>query len=83
MPKVTLSQTYVFAGRHYGPGEVDVADEETARALRDRDAAVQGAPAPQMDEGAVDAEGAVRGPAPVEHPTRKAEGPSVPRRKEG
>jgi len=45
MPKVTLSQTYLYAGKHYGPGEVEIENEEAAKALTEREKAVQGAPA--------------------------------------
>ena len=27
MPAVTLTQTYIYAGKFYGPGEADVPDE--------------------------------------------------------
>lgn len=47
--KITLDQTYIFNGTHYGPGEVDV-DAETGKALQARMAEL----APKADEAQAD-----------------------------
>jgi hypothetical protein len=49
MAKVTLSQTYLYGGKHYGPGVVEIADADAAKALTAREAALRPAPpaAPQ------------------------------------
>jgi len=39
MPKLVLSQTYLYRGAHYGPGEVDV-DAEAHQALTECEALV-------------------------------------------
>jgi len=39
MPKLILSQTYLYRGAHYGPGEVDV-DAEAHKALTECEALV-------------------------------------------
>jgi hypothetical protein len=41
MATVKLSQTYLYAGKHYGPGEVEIADAEAAKALTAREAALR------------------------------------------
>lgn len=48
MPKFTLSQTYLYGGKHYGPGEVDIADAEVAKALQERDASILAARQPRV-----------------------------------
>jgi hypothetical protein len=68
MPKFKLSQTYLYGGRHYGPGEVDIQDADVAKALQERDASVLAARKPRMTEGRVDAAGAVVGAEPVAEP---------------
>lgn len=42
--KVTLDQTILLNGKHYGPGEVDV-DADTAKALKARMAELSPKPA--------------------------------------
>jgi hypothetical protein len=44
MPKLRLSQSYIYAGKHYGPGEVEIADAEAVKALTAREAALRPAP---------------------------------------
>jgi hypothetical protein len=44
MPKLRLSQSYIYAGKRYGPGEVEIADAEAAKALTAREAALRPAP---------------------------------------
>jgi hypothetical protein len=41
MPKLTLDQTYIYRGKRYGPGQVEIEDAEVAKALTERGAAVQ------------------------------------------
>jgi hypothetical protein len=60
MATVKLSQTYLYAGKHYGPGEVEIADAEAAKALTAREAALR-PPAPAPPTGSV---------APVPAPRR-------------
>lgn len=79
MPKVTLSQTITYGGKFYGPGVVDVDDADAAKALTEREAAIQGAKPRPMDQGSVDEFGGVHPPAPV---ATQPAAPSVPRRVE-
>jgi hypothetical protein len=32
--KLTLDQTYIYNGKFYGPGEVEIEDEEAAQSIR-------------------------------------------------
>ena len=34
MPKLTLDQSWIYAGKHYGPGEVEIDDEEAYKAIK-------------------------------------------------
>jgi hypothetical protein len=90
MPKVKLSQTYIFGGKHYGPGEVDIASEDDAKALEKRDQElVEAQRRAGATEAQVNADGAVVMGAPRQEPAGPArqepapaapEAPSVPRR---
>jgi hypothetical protein len=50
MAKLTLDQSWIYAGKHYGPGEVEIEDEAAYKAIKAKmDAAKQEA-APVADE---------------------------------
>ena len=53
MPKILLDQSWIFAGKHYGPGEVDIEDQAAYTAIKGKlDAAAKAkadTPAPLTD----------------------------------
>lgn len=48
--KITLDQTYILNGAFHGPGEVEIEDAETVKALQKRMAELN----PQTDEAQAD-----------------------------
>lgn len=49
MPKLNLDKTYLYAGKHYGPGETELSDE-AAKSIQERmDSASKAAPPPVLD----------------------------------
>jgi hypothetical protein len=42
--KLNLDQSWIYAGKHYGPGEVEIEDEAAAKAIKGKmDAAAKAA----------------------------------------
>jgi hypothetical protein len=71
--KLTLDQTYIYNGKFYGPGEIEIEDEEAAQSIRAKLNLAQqdgdAAPAPENEP-----------PAPENEPEHE---PSKPARSAG
>jgi hypothetical protein len=83
MAKVNLTKTWIYNGKHYGPGAVEIADAEVAKALteRERMGVTQVAPQHAINAAQNPADGAERVPAgDAQQPLGGAPAPSVPRR---
>lgn len=81
MGKLTLTDSWIYAGKHYGPGEVEIEDEDAYKAIKGKiDAAAKAkadTPAPLTDaeaSQAADARIAARDAerAAAEHETQAA-----------
>ena len=74
MPAITLTQTYIYAGKFYGPGEVDVPDE-LAQKLATAEPSDKGAQKPATTEPSD--EGDPKTPKPVRSRVKSLEAGSA------